>query len=147
MSMNQTTAVVPEGVQEEVTVLLVDDEWLVLAAMGEILRGLGYHVLPASSGPEALRASEQHLAPIHLLLTDVLMPGMNGRELAEQVTAARPETKVIYMSGYTEDTLVQHGVRTNQIAFVRKPFSIMALEEKVREVLGTTTPGPRAFAA
>jgi two-component system, cell cycle sensor histidine kinase and response regulator CckA len=130
--------IMKKQVKNGLTVLLVDDEWLVLGAMREILRAQGYTVLEANRGEDALRICEEHEGPIDLLLTDVVMPEMNGRELASRVSEARPGIKVIYMSGYTEDTLIQHGVRTNEIAFVRKPFSILALEAKLREVLGAS---------
>jgi DNA-binding response OmpR family regulator len=134
----RVTGRVAEIDRSALTILVVDDEWLVLAALGEILRGLGYHVLQADSGPEAMRTCREYLAPIHILLTDVLMPGMNGCELARQVTAERADVRVIYMSGFPDDHLQAHGVRTDELVFVRKPFSIAVLESRVREVLGET---------
>jgi YesN/AraC family two-component response regulator len=122
------------------TVLLVDDEWLILGAMREILGAQGYNILTAGDPSEALRICQQYEGTIDVMLTDVVMPGMNGRELADRVTEMRPETRVIFMSGHTEDNLVRHGVMTNEIAFVRKPFSLAALEGKVQEVLGDGGP-------
>jgi CheY-like chemotaxis protein len=92
-------------------------------------------VLAAATGEEALRLLERHAAPVHLLLSDVVMPGMSGRHLAEQLARLRPEMKVLYMSGYTSDTIVRHGVLEAQMAFLNKPFTAAALLRKVREVL------------
>ncbi len=123
------------------TVLLVEDEDGVREAMQEILQAGGYVVLSAGSGEEALVSALGHYGPIHLLLTDVVMPGMSGRLLAEQVAAARSETRVLFMSGYTEDAIVHHGVLEEGIAFLQKPFAPGALLRKVREVL-ECPPGP-----
>ena len=84
---------------------------------------------------EALLVSRHHQGPIHMLLTDVVMPVMNGRELAEQLAQLHPTMKILYMSGYTDDTVVRHGVLEEGVAFLQKPFSPEALARKVREVL------------
>ena len=118
------------------TVLVVDDERLVLGTICELMTIQGYQTLAAGDAGEALRICSQHDGPIHLLLTDVVMPGMNGRELAEQVTEMRPETRVIYMSGHTADAALHYGVRTNTITFIQKPFTVAALESKVQEAVG-----------
>ncbi|MCH7987450.1 MAG: response regulator, partial [Acidobacteria bacterium] len=94
-----------------------------------------YRVLEAQDGAEALQVCEEHRAPIHLLLTDVVMPGMSGRELAVRLVGARPEMKVVYVSGYTDDAIVQHGVREEGTVFLQKPFSLDALARTVREAL------------
>jgi two-component system cell cycle sensor histidine kinase/response regulator CckA len=92
-------------------------------------------VLTASSPEEALRTSKERGAPIDLLITDVVMPGMNGRELARRLGAARPELKCLYMSGYTADVIAHRGVLEEGVSFIGKPFSLTVLAKKVREVL------------
>jgi len=82
-----------------------------------------------------LRLAEGHAGTIHLLITDVVMPGMSGRELAQRVTATRPETKVLFLSGYTEDAIIHEGVLEPGTAFLQKPFTLLVLSRKVREVL------------
>ena len=121
------------------TILLAEDEELVRRVTSRILAGSGYTVLEAGNGPEALKISAQHQAPIHLLLTDVLMPEMSGPQLAAALTHLRPETKVIFMSGHTENAIVHHGVLESGIAFLQKPFRRETLLQKVRDVLGSTT--------
>ena len=117
------------------TVLLVEDEDVVREMATEILRASGYHVLEATHGDEALSLAEQYAGEIHLMLTDVVMPQMGGRELADQLTPLRRDMKVLYMSGYTDDAIVHHGVLEVGTAFIAKPFSVDALSRKVREVL------------
>ncbi len=102
----------------------------------EILRAQGYDVLEAANGTEAMPiATERAGEPIHLLLTDVVMPLMGGAELAEQVTKVRPETKVLYMSGYVDDTMVRQQVLQSHGAFLQKPFTAQTLARRVRETL------------
>jgi CheY-like chemotaxis protein len=117
------------------TVLLAEDEDVVREMATEILRASGYHVLQARNGDEALRMAAQYDGEIHLMLTDVVMPQMSGRELADQLTPLRREMKVLYMSGYTDDAIVQHGVLEAGTAFIAKPFTVDALSRKVREIL------------
>lgn len=122
----------PGGVE---TVLVVEDDELVRDLVCEVLRRSGYVVLGACHGAEALHVAELHSGPIHLLLTDVVMPGMGGAELAERLARARPGIKVLYMSGYTDDEALRRGVMGGRKAFIQKPFRAAALAVKVREVL------------
>jgi PAS domain S-box-containing protein len=117
------------------TVLLVEDEEVVREMAAEILRENGYEVMVAKDPEAALILAAQYNGVIHLMLTDVVMPRMSGRDLAEQITPLRPEMKVLYMSGYTDDAIVHHGVLEEGTAFIAKPFSIDALARKLREVL------------
>jgi two-component system cell cycle sensor histidine kinase/response regulator CckA len=132
----------PEPPQRGETVLLVEDEDAVRDLVVEILLGERYTVLPASDPGAALMIAERHRGPIHLLLTDVVMPQMSGRRLAEEITAVRPETKVIYISGYTDDAIVpQAAAATPAIAFLAKPFTPEGLASKIRDVLDAEGPG------
>ena len=92
-------------------------------------------MLEAGNGREALLLSEAHRGKIHLLLTDVEMPKMSGRELTERIRLQRPDLRILYMSGYTDDAILRHGVREDGIPFLQKPFTTEALARKVREVL------------
>jgi PAS domain S-box-containing protein len=117
------------------TILLVEDEDDVRALAREVLERQGYSVLEASDGPRALRQFETGSDRIDLVLTDVVMPRMSGRELVDRVRALRPQTRVLYMSGYTEDAIVRHGVRDASTVLLGKPFAPGDLLAKVREVL------------
>lgn len=117
------------------TLLLAEDEEDVRTLIQNTLQSLGYTVLTASRGSEALAISKRHCGPIHLLVTDVVMPETSGRELAEHLVAARPEMRILYLSGYTDDALLRHGVSKAEMVFLQKPFTAAALAVKVREAL------------
>ena len=117
------------------TVLVVDDEPSVLRVAGKVLRGDGYEILEALGGEEALRIAAEHDGDIHLLLTDVVMPGLGGRELGERFRAHHPSTALVFMSGYTEDEVLLQGIRVAEVNFISKPFTVAGLRDKVREVL------------
>lgn len=117
------------------TILLVEDDDQVRGAACAILRRSGYRVLEAANGGEALLASETHAANIHLLLTDVVLPRMNGRDLATRLAVVRPEMKVLYMSGYSEDAVMQHGILESDVAYLQKPLTPDGILCRVREVL------------
>jgi two-component system cell cycle sensor histidine kinase/response regulator CckA len=122
------------------TVLLVEDEESLRELNQELMEGLGYTVLQAAYGAQALEMAEQHSGQIDLLLTDVVMPGMSGRELAERLAFTQPELKVLYMSGYTDNVIVHHGILKSGIAFLQKPFTRDVLARKLREVLQPSSP-------
>jgi two-component system cell cycle sensor histidine kinase/response regulator CckA len=132
---------VPAALRGSETILLVeDDDQVRLVAQG-ILRKNGYHVIEASNGGEALLHAERHPGTIHLLLSDVVMPQMSGPELAKRLANTRPNMKVLCMSGYTDDSIVRHGVLEAHLAYVQKPITPHVLATRVREVLGA----PKAF--
>ncbi len=129
------------------TVLLAEDEPAVRAMAREALQHQGYTVLEARNGVEALAVADAHAGPLHLLVTDVVMPQMGGGELARRLLAARPGLRVLYMSGYTDDAVVRQGVSEATSAFLQKPFTIGAFARKVRETLDTPAPGGAGVAA
>lgn len=122
----------PRGTE---TVLVVEDNEMVRSLAGRVLRHQGYTLLEAESGESALRLAAAHPGPIHLLLTDVVMPRMSGRNLAERLRQERPELRVLYMSGYTDNVIAHHGVLEPGTPLIQKPFTPQALAQKVRAVL------------
>jgi signal transduction histidine kinase/ActR/RegA family two-component response regulator len=126
-------AAAPTGGTE--TILLVEDEDGVRELARDILRSSGYTVLEGRNGAEGLLLGERHQGALDLLLTDVVMPRMSGRELAERMVSLRPELSVLYMSGYTDDAVIRHGVLGSDTAFLQKPFTPAALVQRVRETL------------
>jgi PAS domain S-box-containing protein len=122
----------PQGTE---TVLVAEDDETIRRMIYEILQYSGYAALEAGRGEEALRLAGEHAGPIHLLITDMVMPGMGGRDLAGRLAALRPGVRVLYVSGYTDDAIVRHGVLEPGLAFLQKPFKPEALLLKVRETL------------
>jgi CheY-like chemotaxis protein len=123
---------VPRGNE---TILIVEDEEEVLKLAAKILERQGYKILQTSNGSEALVACEKHKSPIHLVLADVVMPGMGGSELVKLLEPLYPEIKILYMSGYTDNAIVCHGLLQKGVNYIQKPFTMEALVRKVRVVL------------
>ena len=119
------------------TILLVEDQPEVSKLAASALRRYGYHVIPAANGSEAIAASRDFAGAIDLLVTDVVMPGMSGREAADRIAAHRPGLRVLFMSGYTESAISHRGVLNPGVAYIQKPFTPESLAEKVRDMLGT----------
>ena len=117
------------------TVLVAEDDRRLRTLISSALQSAGYTVLEGSDGDEAFEIARARSTPIHLLLVDVVMPGMNGRVLSERVTSLRSETRVLFMSGYSDEAVLRHGIQTAGTAYIRKPFSMDALMARVRELL------------
>jgi CheY-like chemotaxis protein len=118
------------------TVLLVEDEDSVRQLVAETLASRGYKVIQAENGEEALKLVASSPQTIHLMITDVVMPGMSGRELARELLKVRPQSKVLFLSGYSEDAVLNQGVLEPETAFLQKPFTLQHLARKVREIIG-----------
>jgi response regulator RpfG family c-di-GMP phosphodiesterase len=118
------------------TVLIVEDDEGLRKFTQEVLLRHGYRVLDAENGEEALKVGKAHEGPIHLMITDVVMPRMGSKEVVDRLQPLYPQMKVIYMSGYTDNAIIHHGVLAPGLNFLEKPFSPESLERKVREVLG-----------
>ena len=125
----------PEGPRGSETILVVEDDEIVLRLTCQALRRYGYLVIEAANGDEALLACERHVGTISLIITDVVMPQISGPELAAKLHPLHPETQVLYMSGYTEDAVVRHGFLGSALFFLQKPFSPSLLVNKVRDIL------------
>jgi len=126
------------------TVLLVEDEPPLRAIVREVLAQHGYRVIEAGDASEAIEIAGRDPEPIHLLLTDVVMPGMNGRVLAQTLLAGRPGLRVLYMSGYTDDVIARHGVLEPGFLLIAKPFTALGLLGRVREALEEAGTGESA---
>jgi two-component system cell cycle sensor histidine kinase/response regulator CckA len=124
------------------TILLVEDEDPVRAVVRRILAPQGYRVLEARNGAQALSIGQLEAGTIDLLVSDVIMPEMSGPELAKRLGKLRPGMRVLFMSGYTDDTVVRHGILEGHLTFLQKPFTPQTLLAKVREVLDTPAPAP-----
>jgi PAS domain S-box-containing protein len=133
-------AAAPASLEGKETILVVEDDAALRELIGTALRKYGFKVLEAPHGGEALLICEKQKDPIHLMLTDVVMPQISGTALAERLKGLHPEMKVLYMSGYTENAIVHHGVLDARVNFIPKPFRVLALVEKVREVLDAPEP-------
>ena len=120
------------------TIMVVEDNQAVRDLAVRILERAGYEVIWAAGAKTALEQAGSHTGPIHLLLTDVIMPHISGSELAQRLTQIRTDTKVLYMSGHTDDSIVDHGVLDPGTAFIQKPFSPWSLARRVRQVLDST---------
>lgn len=131
----ESASTTKELLQGDETIMIVDDNTSICHLIVETLKPLGYNCLQAASGKDAIDALRKYSGDVHLLLTDVVMPGMSGRELAETIGKERPEIKVIFMSGYTEDIIAHHGVLETGINYIAKPIVLSKLTSKIRSVL------------
>ena len=120
------------------TIVVAEDEEALREAVCDYLSSLGYTVLAAGSGKEALSAASEHEGHIDLLITDVVMPGMSGRELFEMLGSLYPDLKTIFMSGYTDDAVLRYGIHQQDATFLQKPFAMGTLARKVSDTLGQT---------
>lgn len=137
----QGAAEAPPLARGSETILVVEDEAAVRSVVVSVLSNLGYQVLAAQDGASAMWAAARHQHPIHLLITDMVMPQMGGREVATALTAQIPDLRVIYMSGFTSDTVIRQRAVAGDVAFLQKPFTSAALAQKVREVLDASPVG------
>jgi CheY-like chemotaxis protein len=123
------------------TILLVEDEAAVRALVIRMLQQQGYRVVAATDGRDALRVARGHAGPIHLVLTDVVMPHLGGPELLRQLQGECPGVKALFMSGYTDDAVLRHGLLETRASFLQKPYTPVALAQKIREVLDNAAAG------
>lgn len=136
----------PQPVAGHETILVVDDEDPIRCVVARALRSSGYVVLEARDGPDALRRLAEHDGRVDLLLTDVVMPHMDGRTLADELSRARPDLRVLFTSGYTDDAILRYGVERARVAFLRKPFDLSTLRKRVRDALDLQPPTLASFA-
>jgi len=136
----EKTVVAPPRGSE--TILFVEDEESVRELVRDYLAGTGYHVLEAVDGVQALEVAAAHQGAIQILVTDVVMPRLSGRELASRMAAQRPNIKILFISGYTDDSIFRHGVLEGGVAYLQKPFNLKAIAQKIREVLDGTPASP-----
>jgi CheY-like chemotaxis protein len=129
----EKTVVAPPRGSE--TILFVEDEESVRELVRDYLAGTGYHVLEAVDGVQALEVAAAHQGAIQILVTDVVMPRLSGRELATRMAAQRPNIKILFISGYTDDSIFRHGVLEGGVAFLQKPFNLKDLAHKIRQVI------------
>ena len=136
---DEITTEIPQGQGE--TILVVEDDLSILKLARKILSIIGYNVLTAGTPDEGIDLAEKHTGGIHLLITDVIMPGMNGKDLADRLQSFYPDLKCMFMSGYTANAIAHHGVLDKGLQFIQKPFSKVDLARTVRKVLdGATSP-------
>jgi len=132
----KSSVTAPDAVGGTETILLVEDEESVRQLVRDTLATKGYEVLEAENGEAGIAAAARHQGSLDLVITDVMMPGMDGRQMVQELIKARPSTKVLYLSGYTEDAILNDGSVDRATAFLQKPFTLQSLSRKVREVLG-----------
>jgi DNA-binding NtrC family response regulator len=137
---DQSLAEDPADLCGNETILLVEDDEPLRNLTFAILRRQGYTVLVAENGQAALTMLDNFAGPVHLVLTDVIMPGMSGRDLGARIAARIPDMKVLFMSGYTDNVIVHSGVLDEGVNFIQKPFTAQALAVKIRKALGEGTP-------
>ena len=128
----------PKGKGE--LVLLVEDDPAVLDLAKNMIERIGYRVIKANHPEEAIKLAEKHCDEIMLLLTDIVMPNMHGKELAKHITGLCPKIRILFMSGYTADVIAHHGVLDENISYIQKPFSSDNIAQKIREVLASENP-------
>jgi PAS domain S-box-containing protein len=126
-----------ENLEGTETILLVEDETSVRELISQYLRDMGHTVVEARDGAEALEVAQRHQGPLHMLVTDMVMPRMSGRELADRLLQQQPHLKLLFVSGYTSDTAARHGILEGEMDFLQKPFGLRDLARKIREVLNT----------
>jgi len=127
--------IAPEMTGGTETIFVIEDENVVRETMVIILKDRGYHVLEASGGRQALKAIREHQGALDLVITDVVMPGLSGKEFARQLHEFKPDIKILYVSGYTDNVIAHHGILDPEINFLQKPFTIESLLTKVREIM------------
>ena len=133
--MKEEEALARKNLNGSETILITEDEKSVLDLATSGLQSYGYRILNARNSEQALKMAEKHKGNIDLLLTDVIMPGSNGRELAKKMQKIFPAIKILFMSGYTDEGIARHGILDKDAQLIQKPFSIQSLAEKIRELL------------